>query len=303
MNLARKIGAAYQKDGLEVIHFLRNCFPCGALPIVGSWFAGIPIRISDIHGEPRDPQTLSTVQRQLAWIEVRSVTHVRAMSRQLAQQLEVASGVPRRKIRVICSGISLDRCEETALRLRSELRISSDISLVTVVARLSPEKGHQVLLRAMAEMKERLTSVRILFVGDGPLRSSLEEQVIAHGLQDIVRFLGFRTDIPDILQVSKFIVLPSLTECMPLALLEAMAAGKPIVASNVGGVGEVVIHDVTGVLVRPGDHHELGRALQQLLTASDEMLKAMGLAARHRAQKYYSTEQMLAGIFGLYTRN
>lgn len=154
--------------------------------------------------------------------------------------------------------------------------------VVSVVARLQPEKGVGVFLRAAARLRDRLPGVRFVVVGDGPLRGDLERLAGRLGLP--VRFLGFRADAPALMAEFDILVVPSFTEGTPLVVLEAAAAGVPVVASAVGGIPDQVRNGVDGLLVPPGNHLALADACTRLL--SDRSLAARlarSLRERHTA--------------------
>jgi glycosyltransferase involved in cell wall biosynthesis len=194
-----------------------------------------------------------------------------------------ALGLDDSRIRVIPSSVEPEA--PGGSRIREEFGIRGDEVLVTCVARLVDRKGQEDLLRAGA-------GLRILLVGDGPARRSLE------GRGAILA--GWRSDIPDILSASDIVVLPSrFGEGCPNAVLEAMAAGKPVVAARSGGTPEVVVDQETGILVPPGDGEALGEALRRL--AGDPALRRrLGEAGRLRARDHYGVEGMVRAYEELY---
>jgi glycosyltransferase involved in cell wall biosynthesis len=163
---------------------------------------------------------------------------------------------------------------------------------VVVPARLHWMKGHEVLLRAIAAQQHALEGVIFLLVGDGDLRDSLETQAVDLGIVNLVRFIGFSTEVRAWLSVSEIVVLPSLTEALPLALLEAMAMGRAVVSTRVGGVPELVQHGFNGYLVSPGDSDALGAAIVGLLS-TDGLAKDMGKHAKQRAGSLFSANRMV----------
>ena len=153
---------------------------------------------------------------------------------------------------------------------------------ILCVARLAPEKGIDVLLSAM----ERLPDARLLVAGDGPERNELEASAGKN-----VAFLGFVEDIPALLERAALVVVPSRSEGLGLSALEAMAAGKPVVASRIGGLCEVVVHGETGLLVPPGDPEALAEALKSLL-ADPARARKMGEAGRARVRAEFDVQAM-----------
>jgi glycosyltransferase involved in cell wall biosynthesis len=148
------------------------------------------------------------------------------------------------------------------------------------IARLHPEKGHALLLRAFARAHPRLPGARLLIVGDGTLARSLRDEARRLAISDRVTFLGFQDDLVSLLVALDVFVLPSFAEGTPLAIYEAMAAGLPIIASNVPGIGELVHHGESGFLVPPGDLEALTDALIRLAGDAPELRASLGRRAR-----------------------
>ncbi|MDQ0285987.1 glycosyltransferase involved in cell wall biosynthesis [Desulfofundulus luciae] len=166
--------------------------------------------------------------------------------------------------------------------------------LVGTIARLAPQKGVSYFLQAAAILC-RDYQVNFVVVGDGPLRMVLEEEGRALGLGGRLFFTGERRDIPQILAAMDVFVLPSITEGLPLTILEAMAAGKPVVATQVGGLPEVVVDGETGFLVPPRDPQALARALAQLLLERQKA-EEMGQKGRQRVMQHFTVEAMVRKI-------
>jgi glycosyltransferase involved in cell wall biosynthesis len=171
--------------------------------------------------------------------------------------------------------------------------------LLGLVARLHRQKGLGDLLAAVAWVRERVPDVRLLLIGEGELRDELEAQARALGLSGAVIFAGIRTDVAEIVAALDIFVLPSLWEGTSNAVLEAMAAGLPIVATAVGGTPEVVVDGVTGLLVPPRDPSALAGALVTLLQDAD-LRHRMGRAGRERVKQYFSLERMVRRTEALY---
>ncbi len=191
-----------------------------------------------------------------------------------ASELETRFGTPPEKIVRLAPGVDLSRFDGAVSSdgLRGELGLGAS-RVVGIVAKLSPVKGHDRFLRAAARIRERRDDVVFLVVGDGPLRSDLESLTAELGIAEAVRFVGVRQDIPEVLGLMDVFVLSSLSEGSPNVILEAMAAGVPVVASNVGGVPDMVRDGETGRLVEPGDPGALADAVLDIL--SDELRAGM----------------------------
>ena len=160
------------------------------------------------------------------------------------------------------------------------------------VARFNEVKNHKGLVDSVAALVKqdngRFTKLRIALVGNGPLESEVRKQVSELGLEENIEFLGLRDDIPEILHDSKCFVLPSVYEGLPMSILEAMAAGLPVIATDVGGVPDVVRNEVTGLLVKPGDSDALANAMRELLT-NPQRMEAFGRAGAVCAKEYDCT--------------
>ncbi len=160
---------------------------------------------------------------------------------------------------------SLRKRKVDRIQKRQELGVENDCFLVVTAGRLVPVKGHTYLITAIAQVITEIPNIRLVFLGDGELRGELSGQVKTLGLEEHVLFWGMRNDVPEIISCSDLFVLPSINEGFGVVLLEAMAMKCPIVATNVGGVPEVVLDGDTGILVPPRDHVQLARGIIQLL--------------------------------------
>jgi glycosyltransferase involved in cell wall biosynthesis len=170
---------------------------------------------------------------------------------------------------------------------------------IGTVGRLLPLKGIVHLLRAISTLREDFPDLRLEIVGDGPERTDLQKQIIALGLADIVRFLGWLPEVNSAMAGWQIFVQPSLEEGLPVALLEAMAAGLPVIASDVGGIPEIIEEGVTGTLVAPGDPIALSESLREMLL-NVELRQRLGDAARLRIRQHFSPEAMVRQISEVY---
>jgi len=183
--------------------------------------------------------------------------------------------------------------------LRKEVGISQEEIVVTCIAEFSPVKNHVFLLKAWGKVASSMSGVHLWLVGEGKLKERLEHKVRSGGIPRVY-FLGFRQDIPKVLQDTDIFVLVSCREGLPRAVMEAMAAGKPVVASNVRGNRDLVEHGKTGFLVELGDVEGLAGYLKML--ARDESLRlSLGAAGREKI-KDYSLEKVLTEMEAIYSR-
>jgi glycosyltransferase involved in cell wall biosynthesis len=221
-----------------------------------------------------------------------------AVSRDIAAELVTRFGWPAERIEVVHNAVDLDRFRAAeAPRLRTELTGGEDRPVVLTAARLDEQKGHPVLFRAAAELPEAL----FVLAGEGPRRAALQELAAELGIADRVLFLGHRTDIPELLAASDVFALPSLYEGSSLAVLEAMAAGRAVVSSAIGGTDELLTDGEDGLLVAPGDSPALAAALRRLL-GDGELRAELGRAARARAERDFSRGAMEGRVTAIYRR-
>lgn len=224
-----------------------------------------------------------------------------AVSDALRNDLVTYYRLPAEKIQVVPNGIDVDelRVGKTREEVRGELGLEPDAMLIVEVARMTEQKGHRFLLQAVANLHHCVPKLRCLLVGDGPTRAALHRQVVQLHIAPCVRFLGFRPDVPDLINAADIYVLPSLSEGMPIGLLEAMALGCPVVASAVNGIPEVVQHGVNGLLLPAGDVAGLTELIGRL--ASDFKLREqLACAARQTVRRSFSAQQMADRIAQLY---
>ena len=231
---------------------------------------------------------------------IRFFDKIVAVSEEIRDEM-IRYKIPEKKIKVIDNGIDVNRFDKTIPneKLRRELCLNGNCTVVGTIGSLKYEKGHEYLLRAAKEVLESHTSVKFLIVGSGPLRNSLEGQVKSLGIANDVIFTGYRKDVAELLSVMDIFVLPSVKEGLPMVLLEAMAAKKPVVATRVGAVSKVISDNETGILVEPGDVSALQRTIGNLLK---DTVKTQGLALKgyERVKKDFSSESMCREYLTLY---
>jgi glycosyltransferase involved in cell wall biosynthesis len=182
---------------------------------------------------------------------------------------------------------------------RAQEGFTDDDVLFVCVARFARQKNHALLIRSFAQGPASDPRARLILVGDGVLRDEVETQVASLGLAGRVRFLGVRTDIPEVLAASDIFVLSSDYEGNPLSILEAMAAGLPIVSTAVGAVPNLLVNGMSGVLVRPNDADAISNAMESLL-GDRHLRQAMGRAAARRARENFDVANMVRAYEELY---
>lgn len=271
------------------------------LGVPAARFAGTPIIISSRRYLDLEWWCGSLRNKIAAWIYKLS-THVIVNSKSIRDLLVDRDRVRREKIKVIYNGIDTDRFSEAISNQNANLSsIRRDSVLVAVVANMySPLKGHSCLIAAAKDLCRDFPQVRFVLIGDGVERLKLEQSVEEMALQKQVLFLGSREDVPELLASCDLFVLPSESEGLPNAVLEAMAAGLPVIATSVGGVPEVIEHEVTGLLVPAGEPAALSKAILRLLR--DEGLRhRLGRAGRERVARDFSFDRVITVLKSLYS--
>ena len=231
-------------------------------------------------------------QRLLA----RGVDRYLAVSEHTADRLEHGLGLPAERVQVVPNPVDVDAYDAAILQPPVEaLNGDNELPVVLCAARLHEQKGHRFLIDAIPAVP----NARFVFAGGGPERGALEAQSRALGVAERVLFLGARSDVPALLRGCDVFVLPSLYEGLPLAVLEAMASRKPVVATRIGGTDETVVDGKTGFLVPVRDPSALAAAINALLE-DPERARAMGAAGRARVARQFSSKRIVAGVTGVY---
>lgn len=200
--------------------------------------------------------------------------------------------VAANKVEVIPNGVDTSQTTMSATEqatLRSSLGLTSTDFCILNAARLDRQKGQWNLIEAAKICKQRQEPIRILIIGEGPLRQGLEQQIADSQLEDYVKLLGFRGDCDQLLQISDIFALPSLDEGMPMSLLEAAAASKPIITTLVGDIGKLITHNQSGYVIAAEDAEALANAIIQLKQQPALANKLAQNAHQQLLSKYSST--------------
>jgi glycosyltransferase involved in cell wall biosynthesis len=254
-------------------------------------WAGVPVVCSALHSTGW-PDTVGRMNRSLTPITDAFIAVAPAHGRFLIDRL----GFPPAKVHVIPNGIDVERFQNAGRRLatRASLGLTPTTPTVGIVAALRPEKNHALLLQAAQIVQTRVPEAAFLIIGDGPERSGLETLARQLGIEQSVRFLGTRSDIPELLTALDAFVLTSRMEANPVSILEAMAVGLPVVAPDVGSISESVIHGVTGYLTQPNLVEPVAERLIELLE-NPVLARTMGTAGQQLVQQCGSLDSMVAG--------
>ena len=273
---------------------------------LGARLAGVPI-ISHVHIENKfsDVPFVRSLQIYLDNLTARFTDEIVTISEDTRLSL-IEQGISSKKVKVIYNGVSAreDVNREESQRARHTLGIESSVPVIGMVARLCPVKGQWEFILAARQVKNNFPDAEFAIIGqdlecDGNYHSKLERLAKRLGLEPCIKFLGFRRDAAHLMYAFDAFVLPSWIEGMPVTILEAMAAGKPVVATPVGGVPELVVDGETGILVPPRDPDQLAKAIIDLLH-NPEVAGRMGQSGTARLRREFSQEKMFDQVNALY---
>ena len=225
-----------------------------------------------------------------------------AVSHATARYLRETKGIPSNKIVVIHNGRDLRSLlppkPEQIAKARAELGLTNE-QAVLLLGRLAKEKGHGLLLDALKILGSRRPRLIAIFAGIGPLEAELKAKYKAAGLTDQVRFLGYRTDLQRLMAAADLVVLPSISEGLPLAAIEALAAARPVVATETGGIPEIVLNGQTGLLVPPCDSVALAEAMHRVLSDPALALR-LGTNGRLFVEQHFDVRVQIERTMALY---
>ncbi|NQT36023.1 MAG: glycosyltransferase [Planctomycetes bacterium] len=211
-------------------------------------------------------------------------------------------GFPARRVGRIYNGIDCCFIADTSSvrrEVREEIGLTEEHLILIQVARLNHLKDHATALRTMERIAARRDDVRLVLVGEGPEQEAIQREIGKRRLESRVCLLGLRDDVPRLLQAADLFLLTSISEGIPVTLIEAMAAGLPVVSTDVGGVAEVVQHERSALLAAAGDDAALAAAVLQL-AADDDLRRRMGAEGKRRAAEVFSEETMHEAYCRLY---
>ena len=287
----------------DIVH--THTSKAGLLGRVAAWLEAVPIVVQTPHGHvfyghfgPAASRFYLLLERLTAVITDRLV----ALTEQERSDYVRYSVIPESKLTTIHSGVDVGRFQqpiEPMADKSSQPVFPPGRTVIGFVGWLLPIKGVDILLQAMTTVCQSAPQAMLVLVGKGQLEARMKSEVRRLNLAENVQFLGWREDIENILPLFDIFVLPSLNEGMGRVLVEAMAAARPIVASNTGGIPDLIQHQMNGLLVPPGDPRALARALLQLIRQPDAA-RRMGQAG-HRLAGRFSVEEMVDRIEQMYT--
>lgn len=284
-----------REQGVDLVH--SHMYRSNVPATIAARLAGVRHVLCQVH----NIDTWETRRQQMMdhWL-LRWRTAMLAVSNEVKRDIVARLHCPPEQVRVLYNGIDIDEygSVQPDAQLRHELGVPQGHRLVVMLARLVAQKKHTRFLQALETIRNELPPASVLLVGDGKLRGELEREVETRHLGDMVSFTGHRSDIPQILALSDLSVLTSDREGFSNTVIESLAAGVPVVATDVGGNSEAIVDGECGLIVQPDDLTGLAGALKKILT-DDTLRHQMSQAARVRAQRF-SLENMLDETRRLY---
>jgi glycosyltransferase involved in cell wall biosynthesis len=301
-----KIASILRREGADIL-CVTDAFHNVVVGRLAAFLARTPISVIMFHSfDQLIRKTAPRLRRLLLeFTDMLLLPHFHraiALSETHKQYLTSVKRIPAPKIAVAYNGIDLGKFAHTghAHQVRSSLQIPDGARVVGIVAGLRRWKAHDVFLAAAKAVVREAPDTFFVIAGDGPERSKLEKLARDLCLSDRVRFLGTVNDVPTLLQAIDLSVLSSVTEAFPLTMLESMAAALPVVATDVGGVSEIVEDGVNGFLAPPGAPDQLAQAMLRVLK-DPELGRRLGAVGREKVEQQYTVERMVHRYESLFT--
>ncbi|MDI6890026.1 MAG: glycosyltransferase [Thermodesulfovibrionales bacterium] len=240
-------------------------------------------------------------RRVINWLLAKKTDRIIAVSEMVKKEVMARDWIKPSKVEVIYSGIDMTRFSSSLTRAeaRQRLGIPMDCFLIGNVSRLIEQKGQIFLINAMSIVNDAIPGVKLVVVGAGPLEPYLKNEVSTRGLNQYVKFIGSRRDIPDVLKAMDVFVLPSLWEGLGIVLLEAMALSLPVIATPVGGVVEIVHHGINGLIVPPRNEIALAESIIELYK-DDKKRKIFGERGLEMVREKFTSSNMVRHLESVY---
>ncbi len=298
-----RLSAILREEGVHLVHSMGTRADFSAR--IAARLARVPLAVSTIamFVEGYDvPLFKRAVYRAGVRLSERFCDGFIAVSDAIRKVLVEDHRIPQEKVVRIYNGVELDTFRpegQDRLKLKQDLDLAPEAPVVGTIGRLVYQKAQDVFLEAASTVVQAVPDAQFLIVGEGPLRPSLERMKEDLGLHTC-RFAGFRPDIPNMLSIMDIFALPSILEGVPRVLLEALAMARPVVASSIDGVAEVAQHDVTALLVPPGEPTALADAIISLLEDKDRASQ-FGEAGRKLAEERFDLRRTVEEVDRFYT--
>jgi sugar transferase (PEP-CTERM/EpsH1 system associated) len=288
------------REGAEILH-AHQCTPFFQAMLSRGLTGRRPVVFTE-HGR-HFPDTPSRKRAIVNRMLLKRCDRLFGCGAAVRQALINNEGLPESRVEVIYNGVDLKALSKPTAgareSIRAEFGYSANDFVAVQVARLHELKDHQTALRAVDEARQNIPGLRLLLAGDGDQRSAIEQTIRERGLEQTVTLAGTRKDIADLLSASDVFLLSSISEGIPLTVIEAMAARRPVVSTAVGGLPELIEHGVSGMLAPSGDASSLAASLVQLYQNAD-LRNQMAEVAAGRAQEKFSLQGMLNSYRDVY---
>lgn len=294
-NVVRELSRIIREEQIDLVH--SHLYHANLYSRLAAWRSGVPAVITVHNTYLKRKWYRHLLNRFLAKVTGAII----AVSNDIKADIIKYDKVPEKLVHIIPNGIDLTRAVSTLsyADARQKLGLSVDDFVLGTVGRLEEQKGQRHLVDAVGQLKAAGVSAKLLIIGDGRLRQNLESQIQRLGIQDRVKLLGTRKDVADILKALDLFVMPSLWEGLSLAMLEAMAAGVPVVATDVGGVSQVFGNNEYGYRIQPGSVEELVDKITYCLNNKEDVASVAKKGQQLVGEKY-SSQNMVRNLEQIY---
>ncbi len=283
---------------IQIVH--THLFASSTIGRIGAFLAQVPVVVASEHNTYVTKSRLSImVDRVLALVTTQMIANAEAVRLFAARQ----AGIHQDRFIVIFNGVDMEQIPiysmQERLQKRFELGVYDDRPIIVSIGRLTEQKGHIFLVQAARQVLAEYPAALFLIVGSGALEEELHREIERMEVKENFRLLGYRNDLAALMQASTLVAMPSLWEGLPMTLVQAAACGVPVVATDVGGVAEVVFHGGNGLLVPPRDVEALAGAILRMLSAPD-MRQKMGMYGQIEVAPRFSASQVAQQMTDLY---
>ncbi len=296
-----KLAHYLRREKIDILH--THLFEPSVIGLLAGTLARTRTRIETRHYSDYHTRINKRWHVRLDQLCTRLSMGVIAVSQHTADHMIAEEAAPPEKLHVVLNGIDFDRVRLSEGYERNKVRqefVDDETPLLLIAARLHPEKGYDYLFQAIAQLKQRLKGeIRLLVAGKGAMLSHYQEMVRTLGCSDVVTFLGFRQDLPELMAAADLFVLPSVAEAFGLVLAEALYLGTPVVSTRVGGIPEIVEDQVDGILVAPANAPALADAIAALLDHPSRRKRISGVG-RDKILNKFRFEDMVRSYEAIY---